>query len=125
MEVDYSTEGESMGNWILRWIASGIALAVVGNLHLGVHYDDVTALAIATIVIGLVNSLIRPILFLLTLPLTCLTFGLFGFILNALLFTIAGNAVPGFHVDNVVAGLIGSVLMGILSGILNSLLEDK
>src|SRR5437588_3068722 len=113
-----------MGNWILRWIASGIALAVVGNLHLGVHYDDVTALAIATIVLGLVNSLIRPILFLLTLPLTCITFGLFGFVLNALLFFIVGNSIPGFHVDSLFAGLIGSVLMGILSGILNTLLGD-
>ena len=114
-----------MANWIVRWIASGVALAVVAHLHIGVHYDTLEALAVATVVMGLVNSLIRPILFVLTLPLTCLTFGLFGFLLNACLFGFAGNSVPGFHVDGPWAAIIGSALMGILSGMLNSMLADR
>jgi putative membrane protein len=111
-------------NWILRWVVSGIALAIVAHLHIGVSYETVSALAIATVVIGLVNALIRPILALLTLPLNCLTFGLFGFVLNAILFYIAGNAVNGFHVEFWPGAILGPILMGLLSGLLNHLLPD-
>ena len=114
-----------MGTWVLRWVISGMALAIVAHLGIGVHYDDVASVAIATVVIGLVNSLIRPILILLTLPLSCLTFGLFGFVLNAILFSIAGNSVKGFHVDGLMGAFLGSILMGILSAVLNSVLIDK
>src|SRR2546423_9988016 len=114
-----------MTNWILRWFFSGIALAIVANLGIGVHYDSLRSLCIATVVIGLVNSLIRPILLLLTLPLSCITFGLFGFVLNALLFEIAGNAVPHFHVRDIMAALIGSLLMGVISAILATFLPDR
>jgi len=112
-------------NWILRWVISGIALAIVGKLGIGVSYQDINSLAIATIVIGLVNSLIRPLLALLTLPLNCMTFGLFGFVLNAILFSVAGNAVPGFRVEWPWGALLGPVLMGLLSSILNSFLTDR
>ncbi len=114
-----------MLNWILRWTISGVALAVVGHLGIGVRYETVGALAMATVVIGLVNSLIRPILALLTLPLNCLTFGLFGFVLNAILFWVAGNSVPGFHVETVLGAVLGPILMGLLSGLLNSLIVDR
>jgi len=114
-----------MVNWILRWVISGIALAVVAHLGIGIGYNNVTSLAIATVVIGLVNSLIKPILVLLTLPLTCLTFGLFGFVLNAVLFYVAGNAVPGFHVNGVLGAVLGPIIMGVLSGIMNSLVVDR
>jgi putative membrane protein len=114
-----------MVNWILRWVISGIALAVVAHLGIGIGYHDLNALAIATIVIGLVNSLIKPVLVILTIPLTCLTFGLFGFVLNAVLFYIAGNAVPGFHVTGALGAVLGPILMGILSGVMNSLVVDR
>ena len=114
-----------MTNWIIRWILSGVALAIVGNLHLGVRYDDTNALVIATVVLGLVNSIIKPILMLLTLPLNCMTFGLFGFVLNAILFAVAGNSVHGFHVDWPLGALLGPILMGLISGLLNSMLVDR
>ena len=114
-----------MTNWIVRWVISGIALAIVGNLGIGVKYDNISSLAIATIVIGLVNSLIRPVLAFLTLPLTCLTFGLFGFVLNAILFYVAGNAVNGFHVETAMGAIVGPILMGLISGVLNMFLVDN
>jgi putative membrane protein len=112
-------------NWILRWVVSAIALAIVGHLNIGVHYDSIAALLVATVVLGLVNSLVRPILALLTLPLNCLTFGLFGFVLNAFLFFVAGNAVPGFSVRDLLSALIGSVLMGLISGLLGMFVADR
>jgi putative membrane protein len=112
-------------NWIIRWITSGIALAIVGHLNVGVSYKSLEALAVATVFIGLANSLIKPVLSLLTMPLNCMTFGLFGFVLNALLFYVAGNAVNGFKVESLLGALIGSILMGILSGILNAVLVER
>jgi putative membrane protein len=112
-------------NWILRWVVSGIALAVVAHLNIGVSYKDVTSLAIATVVIGLVNSLIRPVIGFLTLPLNCMTFGLFGVVVNAILFWAAGNAVPGFHVEWPWGPVLGPILMGLLSGLLSNIIPDR
>jgi putative membrane protein len=108
----------------MRWIVSGIALAIVSKIGIGVHVDDVGSLVAATIVIGLVNSLIRPIIVLLTLPLNCLTFGLFGLLVNAGLFAATHLLVPGFHVDGFLAAALGSILMSILSGLLGNILPD-
>lgn len=113
-----------MTNWVLRWVMSGVALAIVANLNIGVKVDNLTALAMATIVIGLINSLVRPIVMLLTLPLNCMTFGLFGVIINGLLFAATQAVVPGFHTD-LLGAILGSVLMGVISSLLNNLLPDK
>lgn len=114
-----------MINWILRWVMSGVALAIVANLGIGITYDSLGPLAIATVVIGLVNALIRPVVGLLTLPLTCATLGLFGVLVNAILFFVAGNSVPGFHVEFWPGAVLGPFLMGLFSGLLSRLIPDK
>lgn len=114
-----------MKNWLLRWVASGIALAIVAHLNIGVSYQGAGALVAATLFIGLVNSLVRPVLNLLTKPLNCMTLGLFGIFLNALLFYLTGVFVPGFKVELPWGPLLGPILMGFISGLLNHLLEDK
>ncbi|HZT41681.1 MAG TPA: phage holin family protein [Chthonomonadaceae bacterium] len=116
-----------MKNWILRWIASAVALYVVANIVPGIHLakNDLGALIVAVIALGLVNSLIRPIIMFFAWPINCLTFGLFGFALNVVLFLIVGQVVPGFKVDGIVPALIGMILMGIISGIINFLLKDR
>ncbi len=114
-----------MKNWLLRWVCSGVALAVVANIGIGVTCDTFVALLEATLVIGLVNSLIRPILGLLTLPLSCATYGLFGYVLNAALFWAVHFVVPGFHVDSVLGAVVGPVLMGLIAGFLNFFIKDK
>src|SRR5437879_4534703 len=116
-----------MTNWVLRWVVSGVALAIVAQIPgLGITYhDDLGALALATVVIGLINSLVRPVLALLTLPLNCLTFGMFGFVLNAILFKVADILVEGFEVKGLLGALVGPIIMGILSGVLNSVLVER
>ena len=114
-----------MRNWILRWIVSAIALFIIAQLHLGIYIKDLGALVVAVIALGLVNSLIRPIIMFFAWPINCLTFGLFGFALNVILFYIVGSAVPGFKVTGLIPALIGVVLMGVISGILNFLLKDR
>ena len=114
-----------MTGWILRWVISGVALAIVAHLNIGVKYTDFPSLAIATVVIGLLNAFVRPLLVLLTLPLNCLTFGLFGFVLNAILFKVADVLVEGFVVEGWLGALVGPIIMGVISGILNSVLVDR
>jgi len=111
-------------NWLLRWVVSGIALAIVSKLNIGVQVADLSSLVEATIVIGLVNSLIRPVVDLLTLPLQCMTLGLFGLVVNAILFAATHLVVPGFKVD-VLGAVLGPILMGLISGVLSYFLPDK
>ena len=113
-----------MINWIMLWVISAISLAIVCNLHIGVEVTGIMPLIMATIVIGLVNSFIRPILFFFALPLNCLTFGLFGFVLNAMLFAATHWFVPEFNV-NLLGALLGPILMGILASVLGMFLIDK
>src|SRR5213593_2157788 len=112
-------------NWILRWVVSGAALSLVAQLNIGVHVRDLTALAIATVVIGLLNAFVKPLLVLLTLPLNCMTFGLFGFVLNAILFKATDVLVDGFDVSWWPGAVFGPIIMGIVGGLLNTLIVDR
>jgi putative membrane protein len=117
-----------MRNWFMRWIASALALFLITKLDIGIYVDknSLGTLIVAVIVLGLVNSLIRPLIMFFAWPINCLTFGLFGFLLNAVLFWIVGShLVPGFHVNGFVAALIGSLLMGLISGFFNLFLKDR
>ena len=121
-----------MKNWITRWIVSALALFIITQIPgVGVTLTShntaaFTSLGIATVAIGLANSLIRPIVMLLGGKIVnCLTFGLFGLVLNTILFWLVGTFVPGFKVSGPVAALIGSVAMGVISGLLNFLLKDR
>ncbi len=118
---------------LLRWIASAAALFLTVKagqaLHLPFYVapglSGVQGLLLMTLVLGIVNAVLRPIVQLLTLPLSCLTFGLFAFVVNAALFWLSGQFVPGFHVAGFLAPLFGSVVMGIVGGALSTLLIPK
>lgn len=112
---------------LLRWILSAVALyltVLLGQaLGLRLLVAGPVSLLIAVLVLAVVNALLRPIAQLITLPLSCLTFGLFGFIINALMFWLVGSGVvPGFRVVGFLPALFGSVVMGLISGALNHLL---
>lgn len=104
------------------WVINALALLLVAYLLNGIHVSGFTSVLIAALVLGLVNTLIRPILVILTLPVTILTLGLFIFIINALLFMFVGNVLAGFHVAGFGAALLGSVLYSVISWLLSSLL---
>ena len=115
-----------MKNWILRWVASALALFVVTKVVPGIKVHDIGALVIAVLVLGFINSCIRPIIMFFAWPINCLTFGLLGFVVNVVLFWVVGSGVvPGFKVHDLTAALIGSIAMGFLSGLFNFLLKDK
>ncbi|MGO8673936.1 MAG: phage holin family protein [Capsulimonadaceae bacterium] len=112
---------------LARWAISAVALYITVllaqhfNLHIGLApgLSGVIATVEAVAVLAVVNAVIRPIVKLLTLPLTCLTFGLFSFVINALMFWIVGQVVHGFVVKGFVAPLFASIVMSIVSGILS------
>ena len=88
----------TMTSLLLRWLLSALALLAVAYLYPGVRVDSFFAAAMAALVLGLVNAVIRPILVILTLPVTIITLGLFLFVINALLFWLVAEIVKGFTV---------------------------
>jgi putative membrane protein len=100
---------------IARWIVNAAALLLVAYLYPGVQVASFTTALIAALVLGLVNAFIRPLLVILTLPVTILTLGLFLFVINALLFWFVAEVVKGFTVSGFLAALVGSLLYSVVT----------
>ena len=110
---------------LLRWILLAVALLAVSYLYGGVHVASFGTALVAALVIGLMNAIVRPILVLLTLPVTVVTLGLFLFVVNALMFWAASGLMgAGFQVSGFVGALVGSLLYSALS-LLIGLALDK
>ena len=110
---------------LLVWILNAVALLAVAYLYPGVQVQDWKAAAIAALVLSLVNTLVKPVLVILTLPVTILTLGLFLLVLNALLFWAVASLVPGFHVSGFWAALLGAILYSVIGWLLSLLIPDK
>ena len=107
---------------LAKWLLSAAALLLVAYLYSGVQITSFTAALIAALVIGLFNAVLRPILVLLTLPVTVVTLGLFLFVINALMFWSAAGVLEGFHVRGFVAALIGSLIYSLVGVVIDSAL---
>ena len=107
---------------VLTWLINAIALLAVPYLMHSVDVTSIGAALVAALVLGLVNTLIRPVLLLLTLPVTLLSLGLFIFIVNGFMFWLVAQWVDGFHVDSFLSAVGGAVLYSIISWALSTLL---
>jgi putative membrane protein len=110
---------------LLTWAINAAALFALPFLMTSIRIDSVITALVAALILGLINTLIRPILVLLTLPVTFLTLGLFIFVINALLFWLTANLVDGFHVAGFWSAFGGAILYSIISWVLSSLLLDN
>ena len=108
---------------LTKWLLSAAALLLVAYLYQGVQVSSFTAALIAAFVIGLLNAVVRPILVILTLPVTVITLGLFLFVINALMFWAAASLLSGFEVRGFVAALIGSLIYSVIGMVIESALE--
>jgi len=108
---------------IAKWLLSASALLFVAYVYGGVQITSFTSAMLAALVIGLLNAVVRPVLVLLTLPVTVLTLGLFLFVINALVFWAAAAVLDGFGVRDFVAALIGSLIYTALGVVIESALE--
>ncbi len=110
---------------LVGWIINAISLYVTVLIVPGIEVDSVTTLILAALVVGLVNALIKPIVHLISLPITILTFGIFALVINAAMLGLAAWLVPGFSVDGVLPAFLGAIVLAVISAILNSFLKPK
>ncbi|HVJ11701.1 MAG TPA: phage holin family protein [Burkholderiales bacterium] len=106
---------------LLVWLINALALIAVAYLMPGVSVSTFGAALIAALVLGLINAVVRPILVLLTLPVTLLTLGLFIFVLNGLLFWMVGTWLEGFEVAGFWSAVFGAILFSVVSWLLSAL----
>jgi len=100
---------------LLIWLITAIGLWLVTLSVSGVRARSTGDLLLAALVLGVINALIRPLLWMLTLPLTVLTFGIFALLINALMVKITAAVVPGFDVDRFADALLAAVIMALLA----------
>jgi putative membrane protein len=108
---------------IVRWFLLAAALLLVAHLYSGVVVTSFGSAMIAALVLGLLNTLLRPVLVLLTLPVTVVTLGLFLFVINALTFYFAASLLAGFHVTGFAAALIGSLIYSLCGVVIDVAIE--
>jgi len=108
---------------LTRWLLLSGALLLVAHLYPGVQVTSFSSAMIAALVLGLLNTLLRPLLVLLTLPVTVLSLGLFLFVINALMFWAAASLLDGFAVTGFAAALIGSLIYSLCGMLIDVLIE--
>lgn len=109
---------------ILVWILNAVALLVVAYVLPGITVASFGSALIAALVLGLLNTLVKPVLILLTLPITIVTLGLFLLVLNALVFWFVGSVLKGFQVNGFWWALLGAFVYSVVSGLLSRLLTQ-
>lgn len=112
-----------MKHLIVKILLNAAALMVTANLIDGIYVDGAGSVIIAAIVLGIVNAIIRPILTVLTLPLHVLTLGLFTFVINALMLKTVALVVGGFDVVGFWPAFVGSIVLSVVSTVLNWLVD--
>jgi len=108
-----------MRHILLRIVVTAFSLLLVAEFVPGIHVNSLMAAILGAFVLGVITVCVRPILVILTLPVTILTLGLFLFVINAFLFLWASSLVPGFTVSGFVPALIGSLVVSVCGAIVN------
>jgi putative membrane protein len=106
---------------LINWLISALAVLSVAYILPGVNVDSFTTALVVALVLGIVNAILKPILVILTLPITILTLGLFTFVINALLIMLTSKLVPGFMVDGFLWALIFSVALSVVNSFLHQI----
>lgn len=101
--------------FVIQILVVAGALLLSAYIIPGIEVSSIYIALIAAFILGLLNLVVRPILFVLTLPITLITFGLFAFVLNALIFMFAASFIDGFEVDGFIPALLGSLVVSIAS----------
>lgn len=110
---------------LIRWLVNAVCLFVVVRLVPGIEASSIGTLFIAVLVLGLLNAIVRPVLLVLTLPITIVTLGLFIIVLNALMFWLASAFVPGFTVDGFIPAILGAIVFSIVSMLTSWIGKEK
>ena len=114
-----------MAKLLVHLLVSALLLWLVSQFVTGIYIRGFGSAIVAAIVLGIVNFLVRPILVIVTLPITILTLGLFLIVINALMLLLTSALVPGFHVANFTAALIGGLLLGLFNLVASAVLYRR
>jgi putative membrane protein len=110
-------------HFLVKWVIYTLAIGIAAYILPGVRLDGIFAALVTAMILGLVNGIIRPVLFIFTLPLTILSLGLFMFVLNALMVLLTAAVVPGFHVAGFWWAMLFSLVLSILMFLLGEMTE--
>lgn len=110
---------------LLLWVLNAVALLAVTYLLPSIQVSGFGTALLAALVLGFINTLVRPVLALLTLPITMLTLGIFYLVLNGLLFWLASAFIPGFQVNGFASAFVGAILYGVIAWALSALIPNK
>lgn len=108
---------------LISWVVSALVILAISYLLPGIHVANFLTALVVALVLGILNAIIKPILFVLTLPITILTLGLFTFILNAVIVLLTSYLVPGFAVDGFLWAFIFSIVLSLANSILHSIYQ--
>ncbi|MGD1808409.1 phage holin family protein [Dapis sp. BLCC M126] len=108
-----------MGSFLLTWLMATISLLITAFVVPGVRIDSIPAAAVAAIILGLVNAIVKPVLTILTLPLTILSLGLFLLVVNGISLSLAGYFTPGLEVDGFWPAVIGAIVLSLVSSFIS------
>jgi putative membrane protein len=114
-----------MQGLLIRWVLNALALWLVDQLVAGIRVDGAAPLFFAALVLGVLNAILRPLLFIVTLPINLLTLGLFTLIINGAMLRLAAATVRGFTIEGFASAVFGAVLLSIISFCLNLFVADS
>lgn len=117
---DVASKAAPLKLFLQRWLINTIAVLVAANVIPGIAHDTMGALLVASLMLGVLNALLRPLLLLLSLPLVVFTLGLFTLVINALLLMLVGQLVKSFHVETFWAAFWGGLIVSLVSLVLNT-----
>jgi len=118
-------EGNIMKGLLIRWLFLTVAILLAAHLIEGIEVKGFLSAFFAAAILGVLNAFFRPILIILTLPITILTFGLFTFVINAVLMMMVSGVVGGFEVHGFWSALLGSLVISLVSWLLNSFINEQ
>ncbi|MBS4008750.1 MAG: phage holin family protein [Clostridium sp.] len=114
-----------MRGFLWRWVFNAAALYFAAYILEGINIDSVAAALVAALLWGIVNTVIRPLINLVTLPINIMTLGLFTLVVNGFLLWLVADVVKGFSIDSIWVGIVGALLLSIISSVLSLLFKDK
>lgn len=114
-----------MATLAVKWVVNALAIFLVGNFLPGIHVPDYMTALWAALALSIINLIIRPILLIITFPITIITLGLFTFVVNGLMFWLATRFVQGFSIDGFWPAVLGALIVSVIAMVLNRLFLGK
>ncbi len=114
-----------MQAFLTRWFVTFCAVLVTERILPGIFADSLGTLIVTALILGILNAILRPILLIITLPITIITFGLFALVINGIVLALTSVLIPGFVVFGFWSAVLGAIIISLVSAILNSMIGSK